>query len=106
MRRTSRLLIAALFLQLFAGGVSAEAATAPLRINSVTVNGIIATVKWNPVKLTSKDFFEVDASAKALNLGTVIALAIKPKDLNIEDRLFILRDLNLYKFPNQILTNE
>ena len=53
-----------------------------------------------------KDFFEVDTSAKALNLGIVIALAIKPKDLNIEDRLFILRDLNLYKFLNQILTND
>jgi hypothetical protein len=69
MRLTSRLLIAALFLQFFVGGVSAEAATAPLRINSVTVNGIVATVKWNPVKLTSKDFFEVEftktATAKA-----------------------------------------
>jgi large repetitive protein len=62
MRRTSRLLIAALFLQLFAGGVSAEAAPAPLRISGVAVNGIVATVKWNPVKLTSKDFFEVEFS--------------------------------------------
>jgi hypothetical protein len=53
-----------------------------------------------------KDFFEVDALAKALNLGTVIALAIKPKDLKREDRLFILRDINLYKYPNQILTDE
>lgn len=62
MKRTSRLLIAALFLQLFAGGVSAEAATAPLRISGVAVNGIVATVKWNPVKLTAKDFFEVEFS--------------------------------------------
>ena len=62
MRKTSRLLIAALFLQLFAGGVSAEAATAPLRISGVAVNGIVATVKWNPVKLTAKDFFEVEFS--------------------------------------------
>ena len=44
------------------GGVSAEAATAPLRINSVAVNGIVATVKWNPVKLSSKEFFEVEFS--------------------------------------------
>jgi hypothetical protein len=65
MRKVSRLLIAALFLQLFAGGVSAEAATAPLRINSVTVSGIVATVKWNPVKLTSKDFFEVEFTKTA-----------------------------------------
>jgi hypothetical protein len=28
----------------------------------VTVSGIVATVKWNPVKLTSKDFFEVEFS--------------------------------------------
>lgn len=62
MRKTSRLLIAALFLQLFAGGVSAEAATAPLRISSVDVNGIVTTVKWSPFKLTAKDFFEVEFS--------------------------------------------
>ena len=62
MRRTSRLLIAALFLQFFVGGVSAEAATAPLRISGVEVNGIVTTVKWNPIKLTAKDFFEVEFS--------------------------------------------
>jgi hypothetical protein len=62
MRKVSRLVIASLFLQFFVGGVSAEAASAPLRINSVTVSGIVATVKWNPVKLTSKDFFEVEFS--------------------------------------------
>lgn len=40
-------------------GVSAEAVTAPLRINSVAVNGIVTTIKWNPSKLAPKDFFEV-----------------------------------------------
>jgi hypothetical protein len=60
MRKVTRLVIAALFLQFFIGGVSAEAATAPLRINSVTVSGITVTVKWNPVKLAAKDFFEVE----------------------------------------------
>ncbi len=55
-----RLVIASLLLQFFAGGISAEAAPVPLRINSVTVNGIVATVKWNPVKLASKEFFEVE----------------------------------------------
>ena len=60
MRKVSRLVIASLFLQFFVGGVSAEAATAPLRINTVAVNGIVATVKWNPVKLSSKEFFEVE----------------------------------------------
>jgi len=65
MRKVSRLLVATLFLQFFVGGVSAEAAPAPLRINSVSVNGIVATVKWNPVKLTSKDFFEVEFTKTA-----------------------------------------
>ncbi len=65
MRKVSRLVIASLFLQFFVGGVSAEAATAPLRINSVTVNGIVATIKWNPVAITSKDFFEVEFSKTA-----------------------------------------
>lgn len=60
MRNTVRLVIASLLLQFFAGGISAEAAPTPLRINSVTVNGIVATVKWNPVKLASKEFFEVE----------------------------------------------
>jgi hypothetical protein len=60
MRKVTRLVIAALFLQFFIGGVSAEAATSPLRINSVTVSGITVTVKWNPVKLAAKDFFEVE----------------------------------------------
>jgi len=60
MRKVTRLVIGALFLQFFIGGVSAEAATAPLRINSVTVSGITVTVKWNPVKLAAKDFFEVE----------------------------------------------
>jgi hypothetical protein len=65
MRKVSRLIIASLFLQFFVGGVSAEAAPAPLRINSVTVNGIVATIKWNPVAITSKDFFEVEFSKTA-----------------------------------------
>lgn len=65
MRKVSRLVIASLFLQFFVGGLSAEAAPAPLRINSVTVNGIVATIKWNPVAITSKDFFEVEFSKTA-----------------------------------------
>jgi hypothetical protein len=65
MRKAAHLVIASLFLQFFVGGVSAEAAPAPLRINSVTVNGMVATVKWNPVKLTSKEFFEVEFAKKS-----------------------------------------
>ncbi len=60
MRKLVRLVVAALFLQFFVGGVSAEAAPAQVRISGVAVNGLVATVKWNPVKLTSKDFFEVE----------------------------------------------
>lgn len=60
MRKVSRLVITSLFLQFFVGGLSAEAATATLRINSVAVSGIVATVKWNPVKLSSKEFVEVE----------------------------------------------
>lgn len=59
MRKVARLMITALFLQFFIGGVSAEAATA-LRINSVSVGGTNVTVKWTATKLTSKDYFEVE----------------------------------------------
>jgi hypothetical protein len=62
MRKVTRLVITALFLQFFIGGVGAEAASSSLRISGVSVNGTIATVKWNSAKLTSKDFFEVEFS--------------------------------------------
>jgi hypothetical protein len=60
MRKTARIVIAALFLQFFVGGASAEAATQTLRISSVSVSGGMATVKWNPIKLASKEFVEVE----------------------------------------------
>ena len=60
MRKVTHLVIAALALQFFVGGVSAEAAPAPLRIIGVTASGLAVTVKWNPVVITSKDFFEVE----------------------------------------------
>jgi hypothetical protein len=60
MRKTARIVIAALFLQFFVGGGSAEAATQTLRINTVSVSGGMVTVKWNPIKLASKDFVEVE----------------------------------------------
>jgi len=65
MRKVTRIVVATLFLQFFVGGVSAEATPTALRINSVAVNGIVATVKWNPTKLSSKDFFEVEFSKKS-----------------------------------------
>ena len=71
MRKIARLVIAALFLQFFIGGVSAEAAPA-LRINSVSVGGTNVTVKWTSTKLTSKDYFQVEfrniATAKAFKV--------------------------------------
>ncbi len=62
MKLVSRLVIASLILQFFVGGVSAEAAPAPLRVSGVEVNGVVATVKWNPIKLSAKDFIEVEFS--------------------------------------------
>lgn len=60
MRKVTRLVIAALFLQFFVGGVPAEAAPAPLRISAVSTSGTSVTVKWTSTKLTSKDYFEVE----------------------------------------------
>lgn len=60
MGKTVRLVVAILFLQLLAGGAQAQAATQKLRISQVSVSGIIATIKWNPVTLSSKDFVEVE----------------------------------------------
>ncbi len=60
MRKIARLVIAALFLQLFVGSEPAQAAPKSLRVSQVSVSGVTATVKWNAVKLTSKDFVEVE----------------------------------------------
>ena len=60
MSKVTRLVIAALFLQFFVGGVPAEAAPAPLRISAVSTSGTSVTVKWTSTKLTSKDYFEVE----------------------------------------------
>lgn len=59
MRKVTRLVIAALFLQFLTGGVPAQAAPA-LRISSVSVIGTDVTVKWALLKLTAKDYFEVE----------------------------------------------
>ena len=60
MRKVTRLVIAALLLQFFVGGVSAQAAPTPLRIVGVFVNETNVTVKWTAPALTSKDYFEVE----------------------------------------------
>ena len=60
MRKVTRFVIAALFLQFFVGGVPAEAAPTPLRIVGVFVSETNVTVKWTAPKLTSKDYFEVE----------------------------------------------
>jgi hypothetical protein len=59
MKKVTRLVIAALCLQFFVGGVPAEAAPA-LRISGVSTSGTNVTVKWTATKLTSKDYFEVE----------------------------------------------
>ena len=60
MRKLAHLVVLSLFIELLAGGAQAQAATQKLRISQVSVSGIVATVKWNPVTLSSKDFFEVE----------------------------------------------
>ena len=60
MRRVTRLVIAAVFLQFLVGGVSAQAAPTSLRIVEVFVSETNVTVKWTAPKLTSKDYFEVE----------------------------------------------
>jgi large repetitive protein len=59
MRKVSRAVIAALFLQIFVTGVSAEAAPA-LRITAASANGTQVKVTWTPQKLSSKDIYEVE----------------------------------------------
>ena len=59
MRKVTRLVLATLFLQVFVGGVPAEAAPA-LRISAVSTSGTNVTVKWTATKLTSKDYFELE----------------------------------------------
>ena len=60
MRKIARVVIAALFLQLFVGSEPAQAAPQSLRVSQVSVSGVTATVKWNAIKLSSKDFVEVE----------------------------------------------
>lgn len=59
MKKVTRFVIAALFLQFFVGGAPAEAAPA-LRISAVSASGTNVMVKWTATKLTTKDFFEVE----------------------------------------------
>jgi hypothetical protein len=47
------------------GGVSAQAATAPLKLSSISVSGTLATIKWSATALTSKDFFEIEFTKTA-----------------------------------------
>ena len=61
MRKVTRLIIAALFLQLSAGSVPAEAAPST-RIIGLSISGTNVTVNWTATRLTSKDYFEVEFS--------------------------------------------
>jgi hypothetical protein len=67
MRKIARVVIAALFLQFFVGGVTAQAATTPLKLSSVSVSGTFATIKWSATALTNKDFFEIEFTKTATN---------------------------------------
>ena len=60
MGKIARLVLTVLFLELLVGGVQAQAATQKLRISQVSVVGLNATIKWDPIKLSSKDFVEVE----------------------------------------------
>ena len=62
MRKLTRIVITALFLQFFVGGVSADAATQPLRIIGASAKGSQVIVSWTPQKLTSKDSYEIEFS--------------------------------------------
>jgi len=68
MRKVTRLVIAALFLQFLVGGVPAQAAPTPLRISAVSASGINVTVNWTAPALTSKDFFEVEFTKTATKM--------------------------------------
>jgi len=59
MRKMTRLVIAALFLQILVGGVPAEAAPS-IGISGVSISGTSVTVKWKATPLTSKDYFEAE----------------------------------------------
>jgi hypothetical protein len=67
MRKIARVVVAALLLQFFVGGVSTNAATTPLKLSSVSVSGTFATIKWSATALTSKDFFEIEFTKTATN---------------------------------------
>jgi hypothetical protein len=62
MRKMTRIVIAALFLQFIVGGISAEAATTPLRIIGASTKGTQVVVSWTPQKLSSKDSYEIEFS--------------------------------------------
>lgn len=62
MRKLTRLLIAALFLQILVGGEPAQAVHAPIKMNSVTASGVDVTVKWSYPDLGKKDSYMVEFS--------------------------------------------
>ena len=85
MRKVSRVVIAALFLQIFVTGFSAEAAPASsLRITAASANGTQVKVSWTPQKLSAKDIYEVEFT----KIGTPkVIKSLKSKSTSIIAKL-------------------
>jgi hypothetical protein len=85
MRKVSRVVIAALFLQIFVTGVSAEAAPASsLRITAASANGTQVKVSWTPQKLSAKDIYEVEFTKIAT---PKVVKSLKTKSVSIIAKL-------------------
>ena len=86
MRKIIGTLIVALFFQFFPAATSAGAApkVIPLKINSISVKGSIATVSWTASKLASKEFYEVELTKKGTaDVPASILQPLKTKSVSI-----------------------
>ena len=73
MKKATRIVLAALFLQTIVGVHSSNAAVVPLRIISVSASNQQVVVAWTPQKLVGKDVFEVEfAKVATVNTSKII----------------------------------
>lgn len=73
MKKATRIVLVALFLQTLVGVHSSNAAVVPLRIISVSASSQQVVVAWTPQKLVGKDIFEVEfAKVSTVNTSKII----------------------------------
>ena len=104
MGKIARLVLTVLFLELLVGGVQAQAATQKLRISQVSVVGLNATIKWDPIKLSSKDFVEVEFT-KTPNLKPFRTIKTKSTGIRSKVETSTVTNSKPNEKPSEVIAN-